>query len=207
MATRETQDRILRTAIELFNEHGSAKISANRIADECGISSGNLYYHFKNKQAIISAIYDCMAGEIKVSWVNDKEYPTVKHMLMMFDRQIEFIWRFRFFYQELMALLAEDEDLKEKFSRDRQQRTEVVTEYMQALVDNEVLVGPNNHRTLKNLVKLSWILSDNLINYITVDNPDAYPECVSEGYELLVDLFRPYLSADALVVLKERQIL
>jgi len=41
MATRATQFRILQAALELFNEHGSAAVSSNRIAERCGISKGN----------------------------------------------------------------------------------------------------------------------------------------------------------------------
>ena len=207
MATKETQNRILSTAIALFNEHGTAKISANRIADECNLSRGNLYYHYNNKQAIINAIYERMSREVKSGWVNDIEQPTVDHMLRMFDRQIELIWRYRFFYRELTALLAEDESLQQRFSGDRQSRTEVIVEYCGALIENGVLTGPRDEGSLRNLVKLSWILSDNLINYIAVDTPNAYPDRINEGYELLVDLFKPYLSNEALAVLAEKNIL
>jgi AcrR family transcriptional regulator len=39
----KTRDRILEKALDLFNREGLAKISANRIASEMGISPGNLY--------------------------------------------------------------------------------------------------------------------------------------------------------------------
>lgn len=201
MATKETQKRILDTAVALFNSHGSANISANRIADECGLSRGNLYYHFNNKATIIHAIYDRMANEVKSNWVGDRERPTINHMFAMFDRQLALIWRYRFFYRELMALLAGDERLQQRFSADRNQRTKVVVEFFTALIENNVLLGPQNRKTLENLVKLSWILSDNWINYISVDTPDVYPDCVSEGYELLIDLFRPYLTPATLASL------
>lgn len=206
MATKETQKRILDKAIELFNEHGSAHVSANRIADGCGLSRGNLYYHFHNKEAIVNAIYDRMANEVKKNWVNDLEQPTVQHMLEMFDRQLALIWRYRFFYRELVALLAGDDLLQRRFSRDRRERTQIIIRYFEALIANGVLVGPRNPRTLENLVKLSWILSDNWINYVSVDNSVGYPDCVSEGYELLIDLFRPYLSPATLAVLERTQL-
>ena len=49
MGTRTTQLRILQAALELFNEQGTAAVSANKIAERCGISKGNLQYHFKQQ--------------------------------------------------------------------------------------------------------------------------------------------------------------
>ena len=50
MTTKDTQKLIIDTAINLFNEYGTARISANRIADTCDLSRGHLYYHFKKKR-------------------------------------------------------------------------------------------------------------------------------------------------------------
>lgn len=205
MATRETQKSILDKAIELFNQHGSSNISANRVAAECGISKGNLYYHFKNKEAIVAVIYDRMAAEIRDDWSDDLADPTADHMREMFVRQLSMIWRHRFFYRELMALLAADDALRARFSQDRGQRSEMVLEFFKALIRNDVLLGPNNPQTLESLVTLSWILSDNWINYITVDPRNVYPEFIRDGYELIIDLFRPYLSPATLIVLQRQQ--
>lgn len=53
----KTKDKILHTALTLFNQEGSEKVSTRHIADAIPISVGNLYYHFKDKQAIISQLY------------------------------------------------------------------------------------------------------------------------------------------------------
>ena len=52
MAT--TKEKIIETSIKLFNEKGCLNTSTRHIADELGISVGNLYYHFKNKEDILS---------------------------------------------------------------------------------------------------------------------------------------------------------
>ena len=52
----KTKDKIIATAINLFNHHGTKSISTNHIAKEMGISPGNLYYHFSSKNDIIRSI-------------------------------------------------------------------------------------------------------------------------------------------------------
>jgi AcrR family transcriptional regulator len=56
----KTKERILDSAITLFNEKGVANVRLQQIADESGISVGNLAYHFQNKDAILVAVYDRM---------------------------------------------------------------------------------------------------------------------------------------------------
>lgn len=53
----KTAQRILLTATQLFNEQGERNITANDIALELDISPGNLYYHFKGKDGIVSALF------------------------------------------------------------------------------------------------------------------------------------------------------
>ena len=201
MTTKGTQKLILDTAIDLFNRSGTARISANRIADTCKLSRGHLYYHFKKKEEIIHAIYDRIATEVKNNRGDDLKKPTVHHMLEMFDRHLALIWRYRFFYREMMALLAVDEGLRLRFSKDRRNRTLVIINFFQALIENGVLLGPKDAKTLENLVLASWIVSDNWINYVSVESTALYPDCVNAGYELVIDLFRPYLSPKTLLVL------
>ena len=112
MTTRETQNKIICTALKLFNGAGSMTISNNRIADECGISRGNLHYHFRTKEEIIQAIFQRIDDEMRESWYEDHLHPTIEHMHYMFDRQMKLTWKYRFFYREQAALLRNDARLK-----------------------------------------------------------------------------------------------
>lgn len=199
MTTKHTQKLILDTAIDLFNCHGTAQISANRIADTCELSRGHLYYHFKRKEEIIHAIYGMIAAEMKHN--DDLKQPTVGHLLEMFDRYLGLVWRYRFFYREMTALLAMDPELQQSFSKNRRERTDVLVKFFEALTANDVLRGPRDPKTLRNLIVASWMICDNWINYVSADGPPQYPQCAEAGFEIVVDLFRPYLSPQTLAVL------
>lgn len=51
-----TKERILKTAISLFNEKGFEAVSMRDIADALDISPGNLTYHYKKKLDILDEI-------------------------------------------------------------------------------------------------------------------------------------------------------
>ena len=64
MTTLVTRKRILETALRLFNEFGTAAVSTNRIAAEAGISPGNLYYHYRNKEEIIRGLVEDLLADV-----------------------------------------------------------------------------------------------------------------------------------------------
>ena len=53
----KTAERILVVATELFNERGERNVTASDIALELDISPGNLYYHYKGKDGILSSLF------------------------------------------------------------------------------------------------------------------------------------------------------
>lgn len=59
-----TKDKIINKAIELYNQRGFSNVSSRDIAQELGMSHGNLEYHYKNKEEILHAIYARMKSEV-----------------------------------------------------------------------------------------------------------------------------------------------
>jgi len=119
--TLETKGRILKAALKLFNENGSDSVTTHQIADEAGLSSGNLYYHYKNKNAIIRALF----YEIDIFSVNKWKEKSPSHREVRFSDFMQFYFgslsKYRFFFHELSSILKNDSVLAEewRFAYDR----------------------------------------------------------------------------------------
>ena len=85
-----TKQKILEASIRLFNWNDVANVRLQQIADETGISVGNLAYHFKNKEAIVTAVYEGLFEEFAHIL---SEY-MMSPRLADFDHQMEQYYRF-----------------------------------------------------------------------------------------------------------------
>jgi len=110
----KTKEHILSTALQLFNEQGTAGISTNHIAEAAGISPGNLYYHYRNKEAIIRALFEQLFAlwDTKLA-LQDDRLPTLDDLQGLVRTNFEIMWAYRFVYRELLALLRGDATLHE----------------------------------------------------------------------------------------------
>lgn len=61
----KTRGRILETARELFNARRFGNVTTAELAAQCGIAEGNLWYHFKNKRALLEAITDRFLEDVE----------------------------------------------------------------------------------------------------------------------------------------------
>ena len=197
MATRETQDLIIKTAIALFNQQGTRAISTNRIADECGVSRGNLHYHFRTKQELIQSIFRLIKREMEASWFDDHRHPTIEHLKFIFERQIDLVWRYRFFYREVNALLADDPELKDLFIDTRAKRIVEVKKFFSELIETGLIKNPGPDVTLESLLEVGWLVSDQWVPHLDLHNKDVNEKSVAEGFQLVTEIFLPFFSPEA----------
>jgi len=114
----KTKEKILKTALGLFNNEGESAVSAVDIASVMGISPGNLYYHYKGKDEIIVELFADFEEEIRQVLSSPIRQP-----LKMEDNWVylyiifEEICDFRFFYKNQSELIQRIPTLRHKFSR------------------------------------------------------------------------------------------
>lgn len=105
MAPLSTKQKILNASIQLFNDHGIANVRLQQIANHIDISVGNLTYHFKNKEAIIEAIYEGLSEDLSKILSTYRIFPN----LMDFDNQLsqyyQFAQQYPFYFMDSLEIV------------------------------------------------------------------------------------------------------
>ena len=61
----EKQNLIIRTALEEFSAKNFDQASINQISKKAGLSAGNLYYYFENKEDLYMTVVDYVVNKLK----------------------------------------------------------------------------------------------------------------------------------------------
>src|SRR5574343_2070666 len=112
----KTRDRILLRSLELFNEQGERLVSTNHIAAALGMSPGNLYYHFPNKEAIILELFMGYAEQMQRTLILPQDRPlTQADKVQLFERILACLWRHRFLHRDMTHLISDDSALRDTY--------------------------------------------------------------------------------------------
>lgn len=194
-----TRERIVETAIELFNASGTKAVTTNHIAAAMGISPGNLYYHFRNKEAIIRAIFARMheVGTREYLAINAERGPgTAATMMETFVMIQRFNWRYRFFKRELTALVMADPLLGEQFVASHRANLALVDAALERSIAQGFLV-PMAEGVRRLLAEQVWMMTLFWLNYLEVGGEEVNDATLKRGIDHLHLLLTPYLSEAA----------
>ena len=200
MGKGNTKERIVQAAIRLFNEQGTAAVSTNHIAEAAGISPGNLYYHFRNKEEIIRAIFERM----NASWgqlftlPQDRAYP-LTGLRRMLGETFVLLWEYRFIYREFVALMRRDPELGLRYRGVRERGLANTELLLKSFVEAGVLREPVDPTALPRLARILWLITEFWLPFAEMGDEIVEPERLQEGVELLMQVLDPYMTEEAVV--------
>ncbi|WP_028116444.1 TetR/AcrR family transcriptional regulator [Ferrimonas senticii] len=188
----KTKDRIIAASRELFNLHGERAITTNHIAAHLGISPGNLYYYFRNKEQIIRAIFAEYEHYVAESYGDQLDENNL--MQDYLDRMFQGMWQFRFVYASLSDILARDPELHQRYLVAHQQVLEAAIANMQRLVDNgSVQVDPTMMRPLAEGMKMVVTFWISHLYTQNLDKPIS-ESMIYQGVIQLLAIFHGYIT-------------
>jgi len=99
-----TKEKIIASSIRLFNQHGLVNVRLQHIADDVGISVGNLAYHFHSKEAIIERLVAQLSTILKPIFDERKEFPGLLDFDTQLARYYHLLLQYSFFFTDLIEL-------------------------------------------------------------------------------------------------------
>jgi len=191
---RRTRERILETALAMFNAQGEPSVATTSIAFEMGISPGNLYYHYKSKEAIVADLFVVFRREIETTLSAPEErLPNAEDCWLFLHLVFEAIWKYRFIYRDINDLVARYRMIETQFRRILAHKIRVAEQILAGLVKGgQMKAGPTEISTLaENIVLVAsyWMSFENARN----------PRAAQDGHTLargafhVIALAAPYL--------------
>ncbi|AFV97290.1 MULTISPECIES: TetR/AcrR family transcriptional regulator [unclassified Sulfuricurvum] len=191
-----TKERIKNTAIELFNLHDSLSITTNHIAKAAGISAGNLYYHYRNKEEIIREIYAEMSERIESLKSFEKMLSSPNPLNVLdesFDHYGDLFWEYRFLMRDAPVLMALDGELKRAFVVNQERRINQIAGVIRYLLSEEILEHIDKEE-IPLRAKLYWFVTAYWQVFASMDG-EVSRESIRETKEAMFKIhIAPFLS-------------
>ena len=203
----KTRDKILLKSLELFNDQGERKVTTNHIAAALGISPGNLYYHFRNKEEIIFELF-CQYEQATLSLLMAPEDRpmTYADKIGYFEGILGNMWVYRFLHRDLEHLMADNAPLQERYRGFALQVLVQGQRIYQRLAESGLIAAEPDEVTA--LIMNIWIIITNRITFLVTTGMFGPAETISHDlvkrgiYQILL-LEAPYLRGEALEKLPE----
>ena len=192
----KTKDKIIATAIDLFNIHGTKAISTNHIAKEMGISPGNLYYHFRSKNDIIRSISDNFSNELgsvlKIQLDTITDFSS--NLTSLFNRFFKIQQSYQFLFLEGVHLTKQDSRLLDNYTNLRSLIKKGYHELLSNLVKMKIMKRQSLN-IIDDLLDAQWIIMWYWINHTILDRNKYDDFQIKKGIKLSFSIIKPQLTA------------
>jgi len=192
-----TKEKILKSALKQFNEMGTDQATVRSIAEDIGISHGNLCYHYKNTDALIEALYDQLVDELNEQALSMQLSNNDLHSLFVQAKtSFGLLYKYRFLLLDFVRIIRRIKSIREKFRQHIQLRRIQFRVAFQQLIDNglmkeEWIPGLYNH-----LITNILILGDNWINHAEVHFDEKGESVINYYLKAFFGCIAPYLTPE-----------
>ena len=190
-----TKKKIKKQALILFNENDAFSISTNHIAVATKISSGNFYYHYKNKEDIILDIYQDMIEKFEelnsFEKILNSKTP-LEELSNLYDLYLDIFWEYRFIMRDSSVLISTLPKLKEVFIQRQNIRIAQIKGLIEYFISKDIFRQMDEDEILL-CAKLNWFISTYWQNYISI-NEEITKESFKEAKDVIFKInITPFL--------------
>jgi AcrR family transcriptional regulator len=198
-------ESILNMALELFNDRGSHKVTTNHIAEAMGISTGNLYYYYKNKEHIIRELLARLIREFdSLVHPQTKGQSALDLVAGTIAATAELIYTYRFIYIELAALLARDEMFKAMYHDIKERRAGEFVSLFDFLAQMGAFrrgVSPGERDAV---IFIMWTYVEGIVTALHTSNIQVTRASVHAHLKKIVYISKAYLPSELWIQLVQK---
>jgi AcrR family transcriptional regulator len=197
---RRTRERILETALALFNRFGEPNITTADIANEMGISPGNLYNHFRNKDQIIAELFASLEQRLDpLLQVSARRAAGVEDLWLVLHLLFEAMWDYRFFFRDLDEILSRSAGLASRFALILRRGARTVVELCRAMVAEGAMRA--SEREIAALADNVALVATYWISYQNITGGERAQANLDRAAYQVLSLVAPFLRGDARMLL------
>src|SRR5690554_227135 len=191
----KTKNKILNTARALFNSSGYSNVTIRMIAQELGMSSGNLNYHFKKREDILEALYFEMvsAFDARVAQLGEREI-NFKNIQSDIQTSMERMVEYRFIWADLYHILQLNNKIKIHFEKVYHDRSKGYVYLFETLKQRDYLKSFASKKEQELLIENMLGFSNTWIYNSILYNNEMNKNYMKKQSESLLLMLYPYLT-------------
>jgi AcrR family transcriptional regulator len=198
------RERILVASVELFNASGIVAITTNHVASHLGISPGNLYFHFRNKEEIVSELFDQMCEEIYSVWMPNKRVGIYSSPLDLIERTYVVFWNYRFFHREMYHLRRKDPVLAKKWRTHLKKSVRLLNAMYSQWIKAGVMKKIDDAKEMQMISDVVLITSSSFLQFFESPDKPASRRTINDGVNHVLRFLLPYHSDGAQSLVRQR---
>ncbi|MCU0431700.1 MAG: TetR/AcrR family transcriptional regulator [Cytophagaceae bacterium] len=190
-----TKERILTTALELFNEQGSDAVSIRDISGAMEISSGNLTYHYKNTDEMIVALYFQLVEKSNALFSAMQSEKIDIHFLMKSSHAtFRLIEEYRFLFLDMVRIMRRMPELYAHYLELMKIRKMQLKYSIQMLVQNGYLQKRILDPEFANYEDICFILGDFWLSSAELLFKGTSEQKIKKYLDMTFYPFKPFLT-------------
>jgi len=160
-----TKDKISEAALFLFNHFGFVNVRLQHIADEAGLSVGNLAYHFKTKDEIVELLYENIVNRQKNLLTDLRMIPLFINLNSYIDNTFLMQRRYSFFFTDTLEIMRAHASIRKKHREHIQWQTIQLKIFIQFNIARGALLNFDLPDSVENFSNRFMLLTDSWMGY------------------------------------------
>lgn len=160
-----TKVKISEAALFLFNHFGFVNVRLQHIADEAGLSVGNLAYHFKTKDEIVDFLYEEIVTRQKNLLTDLRMIPLFINLNTYIGNTFLMQKRYSFFFTDTLEILRSQASIRKKHREHIQWQTIQLKIYIEFNIARGALHSFELPDSIENFSNRFILLTDSWIGY------------------------------------------